>query len=82
MRYGSGSRHRPEKTAAQIDAQAEKAVALVEQTRAQVETADKASAPIWSKAWRKQLITVFEAAGPASEVARNGRRRLSSLLFS
>ena len=31
---------------------------------------------------RKQLLTIFEAAGPASEVARNGRRRLSSLLFS
>ena len=31
---------------------------------------------------RKQLLTVFEAAGPASEVARQGRRRLSSLLFS
>ena len=30
---------------------------------------------------RKQLLTVFEAAG-ASEVARNGRKRLSSLLFS
>ena len=31
---------------------------------------------------RKQLLTVFEAAGPASDVARNGRRRLSSLLFA
>ncbi len=31
---------------------------------------------------RKQLLTVFEAAGPMSEVARNGRRRLSSLLFA
>jgi len=31
---------------------------------------------------RKQLLTVFEAAGPASDVARNGRRRLSSILFS
>lgn len=31
---------------------------------------------------RRQLLTVFEAAGPASEVARSGRRRLSSLLFS
>ena len=31
---------------------------------------------------RKQLLTVFEAAGPASEVAKQGRRRLSSILFS
>jgi len=31
---------------------------------------------------RKQLLTVFEAAGPASEVTRQGRRRLSSILFS
>jgi putative thioredoxin len=31
---------------------------------------------------RKQLLTVFEAAGQASEVARLGRRRLSSILFS
>jgi len=34
------------------------------------------------QAARKQLITVFDAAGPASDVARQGRRRLSSLLFS
>ena len=31
---------------------------------------------------RKQLLTVFEAAGPTSEVARSGRRRLSAILFS
>ena len=31
---------------------------------------------------RKQLLTVFEAAGQASDVARLGRRRLSSILFS
>jgi putative thioredoxin len=31
---------------------------------------------------RKQLLTVLEAAGPASEVAKQGRRRLSSILFS
>jgi putative thioredoxin len=37
----------------------------------------------WNEeAARKQLLTVFEAAGPGSEVARSGRRRLSSLLFS
>jgi putative thioredoxin len=34
------------------------------------------------EAARKQLLTVFEAAGPGSDVARNGRRRLSSILFS
>jgi putative thioredoxin len=34
------------------------------------------------QAARKQLLTVFEAAGGASEVARQGRRRLSSILFS
>lgn len=31
---------------------------------------------------RKQLLTVLEASGPSSDVARSGRRRLSSLLFS
>lgn len=34
------------------------------------------------QAARKQLLTVFEAAGQNSDVARDGRRRLSSLLFS
>ena len=34
------------------------------------------------QAARKQLLTVFEAAGAASEVARDGRRRLSSILFA
>ncbi len=34
------------------------------------------------QAARKQLLTIFEAAGPASEIARDGRRRLSSLLFA
>ncbi|MFP5449402.1 MAG: tetratricopeptide repeat protein [Alphaproteobacteria bacterium] len=34
------------------------------------------------EAARKQLLTIFEAAGPGSEVARNGRRRLSAILFS
>ncbi len=34
------------------------------------------------QAARKQLLTVFEAAGPASDVAKQGRRRLSSILFS
>jgi putative thioredoxin len=37
----------------------------------------------WNEqAARKQLLTVFEAAGASSEVARDGRRRLSSLLFA
>jgi len=31
---------------------------------------------------RKQLLIVFEAAGFASEAARQGRKRLSSILFS
>jgi putative thioredoxin len=34
------------------------------------------------EAARKQLLTVFEAAGQMSEVAKAGRRRLSSILFS
>jgi putative thioredoxin len=34
------------------------------------------------QAARKQLLVVFEAAGPASEIARDGRRRLSSILFA
>ena len=34
------------------------------------------------QAARKQLLTVFEAAGPTSDVAKDGRRRLSSILFS
>ena len=31
---------------------------------------------------RRQLLTVFEAAGATSEIARDGRRRLSSILFA
>lgn len=34
------------------------------------------------QAARKQLLTVFDAAGAASEIARDGRRRLSSILFA
>jgi putative thioredoxin len=34
------------------------------------------------EAARKQLLTVFEAAGYASEVAKQGRKRLSSILFA
>ena len=34
------------------------------------------------QAARKQLLTVFEAAGQNSDVTRDGRRRLSAILFS
>jgi len=34
------------------------------------------------QAARKQLLTVFEAAGASSDIARDGRRRLSSILFA
>jgi putative thioredoxin len=34
------------------------------------------------QAARKQLLKIFEAAGPMSDVAKQGRRRLSSILFS
>jgi putative thioredoxin len=37
----------------------------------------------WNEeAARKQLLTIFEAAGPGADVTRSGRRRLSSILFS
>jgi putative thioredoxin len=37
----------------------------------------------WNEqAARKQLLVVFEAAGATSDVARDGRRRLSSILFA
>jgi putative thioredoxin len=37
----------------------------------------------WNEqAARKQLLTVFEAAGMGSELAKQGRRRLSAILFS
>ena len=34
------------------------------------------------QAARKQLLTIFEAAGPMSDVAKQGRRKLSSILFA
>jgi putative thioredoxin len=34
------------------------------------------------QAARKQLLVVFDAAGASSEIARDGRRRLSSILFA
>jgi putative thioredoxin len=37
----------------------------------------------WNEqAARKQLLTIFEAAGPMSDIAKQGRRKLSALLFS
>jgi putative thioredoxin len=37
----------------------------------------------WNEgAARTQLLKIFEAAGPASEVAKQGRRKLSAILFS
>lgn len=37
----------------------------------------------WNEgAARKQLLTIFEAAGPSSDIARQGRKRLSAILFS
>lgn len=37
----------------------------------------------WNEqAARRQLIKIFEAAGPASEIAKQGRRKLSAILFS
>ncbi|WP_421730356.1 tetratricopeptide repeat protein [Brevundimonas sp.] len=47
---------------------------LLEIVRADREWNDQAA--------RKQLLVVFEAAGANSEVARDGRRRLSSILFA
>ena len=54
-----------------LDAAADELLTIIEKDRA------------WNdEAARKQLLTVFEAAGQTSEVARNGRRRLSAILFS
>lgn len=37
----------------------------------------------WNEeAARKQLLKVFEAAGPTSDIVKSGRRRLSAILFS
>jgi putative thioredoxin len=37
----------------------------------------------WNEdAARTQLLKIFDATGPMSEIARNGRRRLSAILFS
>lgn len=54
-----------------FDAAADHLLTIIEKDRA------------WNdEAARKQLLTVFEAAGAASDVAKTGRRRLSSILFS
>lgn len=69
------------------DARLELAKALAGSGRLQ-EAADHLLAMIeadreWNdQAARKQLLQVFEAAGPMSEVAKQGRRRLSAILFS
>jgi putative thioredoxin len=57
--------------AGRLDAAADHLLAIIEADR---EWNDQAA--------RKQLLQVFEAAGPASEVAKAGRRRLSAILFS
>lgn len=57
--------------AGQLDAACDQLLTIIERDRA------------WNDdAARKQLLTVFEAAGPTSEVAKQGRKRLSSILFS
>jgi putative thioredoxin len=54
-----------------LDQAADHLLAIIEKDRA------------WNdEAARKQLLTVFEAAGHSSEIARNGRRKLSAILFS
>jgi len=57
--------------AGKLDAAADHLLTVIEKDRT------------WNdEAARKQLLTVFEAAGPVSEVTKTGRRRLSSILFS
>jgi putative thioredoxin len=54
-----------------LEAAADQLLTIIEKDRA------------WNdEAARKQLLTVFEAAGQMSEISRNGRRRLSAILFS
>jgi putative thioredoxin len=72
---------------ADLDARLELATALAGHGRFD-EAADHLLAMIeqdreWNdQAARKQLLSVFEAAGPMSDVAKQGRRRLSAILFS
>lgn len=54
-----------------LDQAADELLTLIEKDRA------------WNdEAARKQLLVVFEASGQSSEIARNGRRRLSAILFN
>ncbi|HEX3367291.1 co-chaperone YbbN [Phenylobacterium sp.] len=54
-----------------LEAAADELLTIIEKDRA------------WNDdAARKQLLIVFEAAGQMSEISRNGRRRLSAILFS
>ena len=54
-----------------LEAAADQLLTIIEKDRA------------WNdEAARKQLLIVFEAAGLTSAIARNGRRRLSAILFS
>ncbi|RAK67270.1 thioredoxin family protein [Phenylobacterium kunshanense] len=69
------------------EARLEYAKALAGQNRL-MEAADQLIESIgrdreWNEqAARKQLLTIFEAAGPMSDVAKQGRRKLSAILFS
>ena len=54
-----------------LEAASEQLLAIIERNRD------------WNEgAARAQLLKIFEAAGPASDVAKQGRRRLSAILFS
>ncbi|MBI3439793.1 MAG: tetratricopeptide repeat protein, partial [Proteobacteria bacterium] len=54
-----------------LEAASEQLLAIIERNRE------------WNEgAARTELLKVFDAAGPASEVAKQGRRRLSAILFS
>ena len=57
--------------AGKMEAAADHLLTIIERDRA------------WNdEAARKQLLKIFEAAGPMSEVAKQGRRRLSAILFA
>ncbi len=54
-----------------LDDAVDELIAIIEQDRA------------WNdEAARKQLLTVFEAAGLMSDTAKRGRKRLSAVLFA
>jgi putative thioredoxin len=55
----------------ELEAASEQLLAIIERKRD------------WNEdAARRQLIKIFEAAGPASQLAKQGRRKLSAILFS